>query len=125
MTAGSRASATDGAAAGRDRAATVVTNPPTRSAGGRRRPSWREARLAANLSLRELEERSGINRGELSRIERGIGPRLDQAQSLLAVLGPDPVAAVRGMKVETRTAIDSAFNAGLESAATWLEGRAR
>lgn len=47
--------------------------------------SWRQARLALGLSLREVEERTGINRGELSRIERGIGPRMDHARRLLTV----------------------------------------
>lgn len=33
--------------------------------------SWRDLRIEAGLTLRQLEELSGINRGELSRIERG------------------------------------------------------
>lgn len=48
-------------------------------------PSWRERRLELGLSLREVEERSGINRGTLSQIERGYGPRMDHARRLLAV----------------------------------------
>lgn len=48
-------------------------------------PSWRERRLALGLSLREVEEQTGINRGTLSQIERGYGPRMDHARRLLAV----------------------------------------
>lgn len=50
-----------------------------------RRPSWRTLRAASGLSLRELEEQVGINRGLLSRIEHGFGPTPDQARRLLAV----------------------------------------
>lgn len=47
-------------------------------------PSWRERRIALGLSLREVEEQTGINRGTLSQIERGYGPRMDHARRLLA-----------------------------------------
>lgn len=59
--------------------------PQARNPGRPTAPSWREARRAAGLSLREVEERTGINRGTLSQIERGFGPRMDQARRLLAV----------------------------------------
>lgn len=47
--------------------------------------SWRDLRIDSGLTLRQLEELSGINRGELSRIERGrTCPTPDQA---IAILG--------------------------------------
>jgi transcriptional regulator with XRE-family HTH domain len=33
--------------------------------------SWRDLRIESGLTLRQLEVLSGINRGEISRIERG------------------------------------------------------
>lgn len=38
----------------------------------------REARLRAELSIREVERRTGINRGRLSIIERGVAPTDDE-----------------------------------------------
>lgn len=49
--------------------------------------TWRELREVAGLSIRELEALTGINRGELSHIERGIGPTPRQAWQLLAAPG--------------------------------------
>lgn len=47
--------------------------------------SWADLRAARNLSLREVEERTHINRGEISRIERGRGCATpEQARKLLA-----------------------------------------
>ena len=67
------------------------TSQPT--SGGRPTiPSWRERRLALGLSLREVEERTDINRGTLSQIERGYGPRMDHARRLLAVYDGMPRA---------------------------------
>lgn len=54
-----------------------------RSGGRPSAPSWRERRLALGLSLREVEEKTGINRGTISQIERGFGPRMDHARALL------------------------------------------
>jgi transcriptional regulator with XRE-family HTH domain len=45
-------------------------------------------RVAGGLTIRQLEEQVGINRGVLSRIEHGFGPSPDQAQRLLAVHEP-------------------------------------
>ena len=48
---------------------------------------WAEARRAAGLSLRELEQRSGVNRGLLSLLERGrLIPTPDQAAVILRAL---------------------------------------
>jgi predicted transcriptional regulator len=45
---------------------------------------WGRPRGAIGLSIRELAERTGINRGEISRIERGRScPSPDQARRLL------------------------------------------
>ena len=44
----------------------------------------RQIRLAAGLSLREVERRTGINRGRLSIIERGVSPTLEESQLILA-----------------------------------------
>ena len=46
----------------------------------------RQIRLAAGLSLREVEIRTGINRGRLSIIERGVTPTPDEATAILAAL---------------------------------------
>lgn len=47
---------------------------------------WGRPRAALGWSLAELEERTGINRGELSKIERGLAcPKRDQARRLNAV----------------------------------------
>lgn len=46
---------------------------------------WAKIREDLGVSLRELEDRTGINRGELSKIERGLQcPTPDQAWVLLA-----------------------------------------
>ena len=46
----------------------------------------RQIRLAADLSLREVERRTGINRGRLSIIERGVTPTDDESRLILAAL---------------------------------------
>jgi transcriptional regulator with XRE-family HTH domain len=46
----------------------------------------RQIRLAAGLSLREVERRTGINRGRLSIIERGVTPTPDESIRILAAL---------------------------------------
>jgi transcriptional regulator with XRE-family HTH domain len=46
----------------------------------------RQIRLAAGLSLREVERRTGINRGRLSIIERGVTPTADESIRILAAL---------------------------------------
>jgi transcriptional regulator with XRE-family HTH domain len=47
--------------------------------------SWRDLRIDAGLTLRQLEVLSGVNRGEISRIERGRScPTPDQAIAILA-----------------------------------------
>ena len=53
----------------------------------------RQIRLAAGLSLRELEIRTGINRGRLSIIERGVAPTNEESAKILAALqSKDPAA---------------------------------
>jgi transcriptional regulator with XRE-family HTH domain len=42
----------------------------------------REARLRVELSIREVERRTGINRGRLSIIERGVEPTEDEANRI-------------------------------------------
>ncbi len=49
----------------------------------------RQLRLAAGLTIRELERRTGINRGRLSIIERGVTPTPAEAQQILAALRQD------------------------------------
>jgi transcriptional regulator with XRE-family HTH domain len=52
-----------------------------------RAPGWRELRKATGLTIRQLEELTGINRGELSRIEGSrTCPTPEQARKLLAAL---------------------------------------
>ena len=46
----------------------------------------RQMRLAAGLTIRELEKATGINRGRLSILERGVTPRDDEAERILRAL---------------------------------------
>lgn len=48
--------------------------------------SWRQLRQQSGLSLRQLEQRTGINRGRLSVIERGLPASPDEAMAIVAVL---------------------------------------
>jgi hypothetical protein len=66
------------------RAGTVRCNAPQRMPKAPDTP-WGRLRGARGWSLRELEARTGINAGVLSRIERGTSPTPDQARALLAV----------------------------------------
>jgi transcriptional regulator with XRE-family HTH domain len=50
------------------------------------RQSWRQLRQAKGLSLRDLEKRTGVNRGRLSVIERGLPPSPAEAQAILQAL---------------------------------------
>ena len=52
----------------------------------------RQLRLAAGLTIRELERRTDINRGRLSIIERGVPPTDDEAARILAALRQEPAA---------------------------------
>jgi ribosome-binding protein aMBF1 (putative translation factor) len=68
----------------------VATNDRPRRRG-RRAKSWRDVREEAGLSLRDLQERSGIHRGELSKIERGRScPTPEQASAILCALMGSP-----------------------------------
>jgi transcriptional regulator with XRE-family HTH domain len=49
-------------------------------------------RRAAGISIRELERLTGINRGRLSIIERGVPPTEDEARRILAALQAEPNA---------------------------------
>ena len=46
----------------------------------------RQMRLAAGLTIREMERLTGINRGRLSIIERGVVPSDSEAALILAAL---------------------------------------
>jgi transcriptional regulator with XRE-family HTH domain len=46
----------------------------------------RQLRRAAGISIRELEARTGLNRGRLSVLERGVPPSDDEAAKILAAL---------------------------------------
>lgn len=46
----------------------------------------RQMRIAAGLTIREMERRTGINRGRLSIIERGVTPTDAEAAQLLNAL---------------------------------------
>lgn len=47
--------------------------------------SWRGLRIQRGISLRRLEMLSGINRGRLSVIERGLSPSPAEAAAILEV----------------------------------------
>lgn len=51
-----------------------------------RTKGWRNRRIEAGLSLRELSRRSGVNRGTISRIERGWPVSPEDAARLVAAL---------------------------------------
>lgn len=56
--------------------------------------SWRDLRIDAGLTIRQLEELSGINRGLLSAIERGRScATRDQAGAILKVYS-GPIAKI-------------------------------
>lgn len=46
----------------------------------------RQMRLAAGLTIRQLEAATGINRGRLSILERGVVPRAEEAERILRAL---------------------------------------
>jgi transcriptional regulator with XRE-family HTH domain len=46
----------------------------------------RQIRVAAGLTIRELERRTGINRGRLSIIERGVPPTDEEARLIMEAL---------------------------------------
>ncbi len=50
-----------------------------------RQSTWRTRRLDLGLSLREVSRRSGVNRGTLSRIERGWPAGPEDAARLVRV----------------------------------------
>lgn len=54
----------------------------------------RQVRIAAGISLNEVSRRTGINKGRLSIIERGVAPTADEAARILSALQakPDEVA---------------------------------
>ena len=50
---------------------------------------WSKVRSALGLSIRDMAEQTGINRGDLSKIERGIAcPTPKQAARILALSRP-------------------------------------
>ena len=46
----------------------------------------RQIRIASGLSLNEVSRRSGINKGRLSIIERGVTPTAEESVKILAAL---------------------------------------
>lgn len=50
------------------------------------RQTWRQLRERRGLSIRELERRTGVNRGRLSMIERGLPASPDEAARIVAAL---------------------------------------
>ena len=56
----------------------------------RLRTPIRQLRISAGISIRELEARTGINRGRLSIIERGVAPTDDEASAILAAFRASP-----------------------------------
>lgn len=60
-------------------------------------PTIRQRREAKKLSIRALEAATGINRGRLSIIERGVAPSDEEARAIAAAIdaapAPEPAAA--------------------------------
>ena len=50
----------------------------------------RRMRTEAGLSIRDLETRTGINRGRLSIIERGVEPTPDELRKIMSALSETP-----------------------------------
>ncbi len=55
--------------------------------------TWRTRRLATGLSLRALSRLSGINRGTISRIERGWPASVTEAEALTRALSSEEGSA--------------------------------
>ena len=53
----------------------------------------RRLREDQGVSIRELERRTGINRGRLSMIERGIEPTAEELRVVVEALRPKPEEA--------------------------------
>ena len=53
----------------------------------------RALRESTGLSLRDLEKLTGINRGRLSIIERGVPPTIAESRAILDALKADDTAA--------------------------------
>jgi transcriptional regulator with XRE-family HTH domain len=53
----------------------------------------RELRTQKGVSIRELERRTGINRGRLSQLERGIPPTPDELERYVLALVTPPGSA--------------------------------
>lgn len=49
-------------------------------------PNLRKLRQRAGLSIRDLEQATGINRGRLSIIERGVKPTPQELTAILAAI---------------------------------------
>ena len=63
------------------------TKQPLRSGGF----AWGRERVSAGISLKELEERTGINAGFLSRMENGrMVPTAEEFDRVMAVLRAGP-----------------------------------
>lgn len=62
--------------------------------------AWRKLRIEAGLSIRQLQARSGIHRGRLSMIERGLPPSPTEAAAILAAVqkaeGPEATTPLSG-----------------------------
>ena len=53
-------------------------------------PPFRQLRRSSGLSIRVLSALTGINRGRLSIIERGVMPTPDEARRIVEALTPKP-----------------------------------
>ena len=51
---------------------------------------FRQLRRSSGLSIRVLSKLTGINRGRLSIIERGVMPTPDEARKIIEALTPKP-----------------------------------
>jgi len=54
---------------------------------------FRQLRRSSGLSIRVVSKMTGINRGRLSIIERGVMPTPDEARLIIEALTPKPEAA--------------------------------
>ena len=54
---------------------------------------FRQLRKATGITIRELEARTGINRGRLSIIERGVMPTPEEAARIVAALSEPTIDA--------------------------------
>jgi transcriptional regulator with XRE-family HTH domain len=90
--------------------------PLTPDPARRRAPTWRELRQARELSLREVEERSGVNRGLISRIERNPDLTPERARALLDCYADPTMTPTRALTIAINAILEEDIALGYHRA---------